>query len=331
MNTKDYIRSLFKDYEETEALKDFMEELQSNLDARIASLVRKGLSGDEAFARAAGELGDISVLAGELSLKRRQEVFEDAYMGIKKYMTPLRAAAYLFFGALLVFGAGFAVITSLAVADQVITEGAPAAELRIARPAAAFGILLLFLTVSVSGLTFLGATQETAARHPLSPKRALWYTLAATLVVFGMIFFPLVYFTVHGAAESGIDRSLTANTPLIGALTVTMPFCVSGLGLLVFLWLTEKNRLKPWAMKYRGAKIRETMEAWNSPAGAARFGLFSGAVWIAAFGVFFVLGFRTGFRFSWLAFVFAAAVQLLIQGLMYKAKRPEEDQAKETG
>jgi hypothetical protein len=40
MNTKEYVQSLFSDYEETEGLKDFMEELQSNLDARIASLER---------------------------------------------------------------------------------------------------------------------------------------------------------------------------------------------------------------------------------------------------------------------------------------------------
>ncbi|MDR3172063.1 MAG: hypothetical protein LBU17_10625 [Treponema sp.] len=39
MNTKDYVKSLFKDYEETEALRDFMEELQTNLDDRIASMV----------------------------------------------------------------------------------------------------------------------------------------------------------------------------------------------------------------------------------------------------------------------------------------------------
>jgi hypothetical protein len=84
MSTKDYIGSLFRDYEETEGLKDFMEELQSNLDERIASLVRKGQSEKEAFEKACVELGDISTLAKELSLKKRREVFEEAYMDIKK-------------------------------------------------------------------------------------------------------------------------------------------------------------------------------------------------------------------------------------------------------
>jgi hypothetical protein len=331
MNTKDYIKSLFRDYEETEGLKDFMEELQSNLDARIASLARKGLSEAEAFARATGELGDISVLAGELSLKRRQEVFEDAYMGVRRYMSPLRVAAYLFFGVVLIFGIVLSIVSGLAVTDLITIEGAPLEEIKIQQPGAVFGVLLLFLTVSVAGLTFLGATQETAARHPLSVKRALWYTLAAALIVFGVILFPLVYLTTHGLAESGIYRNITGNTALMGALVVTTLFCVSGLGLLIFLCLTEKNRLKPWALKYRGEEARKSMEMWNNPAKAARFGLVSGALWTFAVGIFFALSFAVehGFSFSWLVFIFTAAIQLLIQAFMSKPKNPPEDQHKE--
>ena len=84
MNTEEYVHSLFADYEETQGLKDFMEELQSNLDARVASLVKKGLSEQDAFEKACAELGDISVLADELSLKKRREVFEEVYMDIRK-------------------------------------------------------------------------------------------------------------------------------------------------------------------------------------------------------------------------------------------------------
>jgi uncharacterized membrane protein len=111
----------------------------------------------------------------------------------------------------------------------------------------------------------------------------------------------------------------------MGALVVTTFFCIPGLGLLIFLWLTEKNRLKPWARKYRGEESRKNMEMWNNPAGAARFGLFSGAIWIFAFGLFFALGFLIGFKVSWLAFVFAIAIQLLIQAFMYKTKTPSEN------
>ena len=104
MKTKEYIQSLFSDYEETDGIKDFMEELQSNMDARISSLARKGLPEQEAFNRACAELGDISVLADEFSLKKRREVFEEAYMDIRKYMSAKRVVAYISFGVLAIFG-----------------------------------------------------------------------------------------------------------------------------------------------------------------------------------------------------------------------------------
>jgi hypothetical protein len=326
MNTKDYVKSLFKDYEETESLNDFMEELQSNLDARIASLIRRGLSKDEAFGKAAGELGDISVLAGELSLKRRQEVFEDAYMGIRKYMNPFRTGAYLFFGAILVFGVIFSIVSNLAVADRMITEGVPLSQIKIERPGATFGTLLAFLTTAVAGLTFLGVSQETAARYPLGRKRSLWYTLAAVLITSGVVFFPLVYFTTQGVAESGLDKYVTGNTPIIGALAGAAFLCIPGLVLLIFLCLTEKNRLKPWAIKTQTEEIKKSMELWNNPSTALRFGLFSGALWTFTVGLFFALGFLIGFGFSWLVFVFATAGQLLIQALMHGKESPAEIQ-----
>jgi hypothetical protein len=51
--------------------------------------------------------------------------------------------------------------------------------------------------------------------------------------------------------------------------------------------------------------------------------MLSGAVWICAAGLFFLTGFLAGFRFSWLAFVFALAVQLIIRSLMIKTT-PED-------
>jgi hypothetical protein len=46
--------------------------------------------------------------------------------------------------------------------------------------------------------------------------------------------------------------------------------------------------------------------------------MFSGAIWIFAVGLFILLGFLIGFKFSWLVFIFAVAFQLLIQGFMFK-------------
>jgi hypothetical protein len=243
-------------------------------------------------------------------------------MGIRKYMTPFRVVAYLIFGAVLVFGVIFSVVSNLAVADWRIIEGVPLAQIKIERLGATFGTLLVFLTASIAGITFLGVSQETAASYPLSKKRSLWYTLSAALIVFGATLFPLVYFTTNGVAESGLDMHVTGNTPIIGALTVATFFCIPGIGLLIFLCLTEKNRLKPWAMKTQAEEIKKSMEMWNDPSTALRFGLFSGALWIFAFGLFFVLGFLASFKFSWLVFVFTIAAQLLVQAFMVRERKP---------
>jgi hypothetical protein len=60
------------------------------------------------------------------------------------------------------------------------------------------------------------------------------------------------------------------------------------------------------------------MAIFSDPVTSARFGMISGALWIFAVGLFFLLGFLSGFQFSWLVFVFAMAAQLAIQGLMIK-------------
>lgn len=301
MNTKEYIRSLFGAYEETAELNDFMEELQSNMDSRIMSLVKKGMTGENAFARVSAELGDITSLADEMSLKRRQEVYQDIYMGIRNYMNPCRIAAYVICGMILAFGIISALVAYLGVAGTAVKESGISES---AAKTAAFGTLLLFLTASVSGFTFLGATQETAVRYPLGKRRAALYTLAAALISFGASLFPLVYFAVD-------DRGI------LPAFASEIPFLIPGGALLAFLVLSEKDRLKPWAKNHYREEIKKSMDAWNS-AENSRFGLFSGAIWILAAGLFLLLGFTVSFKYSWLVFVFATAFQLFVQGILQK-------------
>jgi hypothetical protein len=298
MNAKTCIDSLFAGYEETEALADFKEELLSNLNAKIESLMQKGMDRAAAFEKANAELGDVSALADELSLKRRREIFEEVYMDIRSYMTAPRVAGFVVSGFLALFGVVSGIITWFAV------RGSLEMDLNLT---AAFGVLIPFITASIAGFTFLGLTQETAASCPMGKKRAALYTLAAALIAFGITSMPVTYFSV---------RYSGAQVELIGVFGLFIPFVLPGGGLLAFLALTEKDRLKPWAKEFRAGALRREMELWNDPAIAARLGLFSGAIWIFAAGLFFLLGFTAGFKFSWLVFVFATAVQLLVQGLM---------------
>ena len=320
MNAKELVDSLFEGYEETAALVDFKEELLGNLNAKIESLVKQGLDEKTAFEKASAELGDLSALADELSLKKRKEVFEEAYMDIRKYMSAGRVAAYTVFGVLALFGIIVAAIAFFAAREIKLSLNIDLT--------AFFAIMLPFLTAAVSGFTFLGVTQETSSLCPVSKKRGIWYALAAGSIAFGLFTMPVMYFSgkIAGEIIGGIIDGFTGTTiPNIGSLAVLVPvislmipFILPGIGILVFLTLSEKDRLKPWAKDFHKKAVEREMAMWQDPRSAGRFGIFSGAIWIFAIGLFILLGFFIGFKFSWLVFIFAIAIQLLVQGFMYK-------------
>jgi len=317
MNAKEFVDSLFNGYEQTEALADFKEELLANLNAKIENFIRKGMDTDAAFAKASAELGDVSSLADELSLKKRKEVFEEVYMDIRMYMPARRVAGYLVFGILAVFGITVALITLFATRSIEFMSNTSLDLTSF------FGAMMPFLTAAVIGFTFLGVTQETASMLPVSSKRGAWYATAAGLIAFGLFTMPIVYFSTK-LANNIVNDVLDFDIPvknletLVPVISMIIPFVLPGIGLLTFLILTEKDRLKPWAKNFQNKVAEGEMAIWNDPSKAARFGMFSGAIWIFAAGIFIVLGFLIGFKFSWPVFIFATAFQLLVQGRMYK-------------
>ena len=315
MRTKEFVDSLFKGYEETAALADFKEELLGNLNAKIESFTKKGMDAEEAFAKASAELGDVSALADELSLKKRKEVFEEVYMDIRNFMDAKRVGGYVTFGALALFGIISAVIVFFATGRRISNIDLTAV----------FATMLPFLTAAVAGFTWLGLTQETASEYPVSKKRAAWYAAGAGLIAFGLLTVPVVLFgRLNEEAHEALGAIPSLNgggLEILGAISVLIPFVLPGIGILAFLGLTEKDRLKPWAKDFRDKTVKREMEMWSDPATAMRFGVFSGAIWIFAVGLFLLLGFLIGFKFSWLVFIFATAFQLLIQGLMSRPLR----------
>jgi len=237
-------------------------------------------------------------------------------MDIRNFMDAKRVGGYVTFGALALFGIISAVIVFFATGRRISNIDLTAV----------FATMLPFLTAAVAGFTWLGLTQETASEYPVSKKRAAWYAAGAGLIAFGLLTVPVVLF---GRLEEGAQEALGAipalninggGLEILGAISVLIPFVLPGIGILAFLGLTEKDRLKPWAKDFRDKAVKREMEMWNDPATATRFGMFSGAIWIFAAGVFILLGFLIGFKFSWLVFIFATAFQLLVQGVMSKPK-----------
>ena len=318
MEAKQFVDSLFKGYEETAALADFKEELLGNLNAKIEDLVKKGMEPDAAFAKASAELGDVSALADDLSLKKRTEVFEDAYMGVSRYMSAGRVAAYVVFGVLAFFGITVACLAFFATGKIGLNKHI---ELT-----AFFATMMPFLVAAVTGFTYLGMTQETASMYPVSKKRGAWYSVAAGLIAFGIFTMPIVYFGgkfagdiidgISGATIQNLDHVIA----IVPVISLIIPFVLPGIGILVYLCLSEKDRLKPWAKDFRDKTVAREMAMWSDPAVATRFGMFSGAIWIFAVGLFFLLGFIISFKFSWLVFIFAVAFQLVMMGVMSKGE-----------
>jgi hypothetical protein len=311
MNTQAYIDTLFVDYQETSALADFKEELRGHLDERIEGLVKKGMSEQAAFEKAVKELGDMSVVADGISRRKRQEVISEMYMKTRSYISPKRGVLYALCG--LVGGTGILIPLITWFASGVIM--------------AALGAIIPFGLVGALGFVLLGLTQETAAREAMSLRRALWYVLAVGLVLFGVLVALITYSAMASSLEAGHAAAAAAgstvdepvSSPLVGAIGVLMVFVLPGVALGAYLILTERDRTKPWAVLRREEASRQANEIFANPAQAQRFGLFSGALWIAAIGTFIFLTISVGIEFSWLALVVALVAQLLLQASFTKS------------
>jgi len=61
---------------------------------------------------------------------------------------------------------------------------------------------------------------------------------------------------------------------------------------------------------------------FGDPSRETKFGLYTAALWIFAIALSVSMGFYIGFHYSWIVLVFAVAVQLLLQAVLYpKNKR----------
>lgn len=261
MDIQKHIDKMFADYQENPALADFKEELTIHIDERIKGLVKKGMDEKSAFEKAINELGDVSVIADEIGKKKRQDVFSEMYMKTRNYITPVKGALYVLCGLVL----GLAVILPLLTwyASGMVTGTVM--------------VLLPFGMAAVLGFLFLGLMQETATREAMSWKRAIWYVLAAGLILFGVLVAFVTYFGMESVGPSNsadvIDTYVytlygnkmfkQGSTSVVGAITVLMIFSLPGIALGIFLILTEKDRSKSWVIRQREEQMKYADEHFS--------------------------------------------------------------------
>lgn len=152
----------------------------------------------------------------------------------------------------------------------------------------------LFRRLKVKGLPQdHGLTQETEWDYGMSHKRALFYSLASEILLFGIIASGVEYFQGQS---------------LLVVFSTLMPFIIISAIIYAYLGLTEKSRSKmdsDWAKHW--------VEYYSNPQTAMLRGAISGALWIFSFAAFFILGYTWTWRFSWIVFVVAISCESLIE------------------
>ena len=90
---------------------------------------------------------------------------------------------------------------------------------------------------------------------------------------------------------------------------------VLGVLLATYLGVTQTNRHKPWT-KAAAANYQFHNKWEDNPQDAARYGMYSGALWLLAIGAFVALSLTVGFAWSWIAFLVAILVQMIMTARM---------------
>jgi hypothetical protein len=296
------LEEIFKDYEETAGLRDLKDEIAANLSESIQGMTAsQGLSGEAALQQALDKLGDITEVADRVSRQKRQEIIGGAF-ALPVPLDRVHIIAYPAAGLALAFGM---VICGIVFFSAGLMP--------------AIATLIPFAVIPLSAFVFLALTQETRVHYPMTRKRSLLYSLAAALILFGLFTGAIVLLTatILSPEEFAVPQEIPnavrilKNINIISALGSIIPFVLPGAAMLALLILSEKDRKKPWVHR---------MEEEQSRNYDTRFGLIAGALWIFAAALFCILTVTIGIRYSWLTFIFALAVQLLIMSGFEKKK-----------
>jgi hypothetical protein len=249
----------------TAEVQDLKEEMRANLVARAAELEHSGSSPDQAARRAMAELGDIRSVIDETGGGSAQAA---PWLGQRVRPKP-----------------GFVMRT--VVLSLIAAAALAAVVLGVFRA----GVPLWAQAVSCAVLAVCGGVivtdalrQETTTNYPVPSRRAIGYGISAALALVGT-----------GLAVLGVPE-------------VSVPWFVGG-GLAVvasvigftYLGATQTNRHKPWVLNLH-RQYHEVDDGFNhDPAAAARFGLYTVAIWLIAVAAFIVLSITVGWAWSWLA------------------------------
>ena len=272
---KNYVDGLFTDIYDTKQLRELKEEVSANLLEKVNDFIANGNNEDEAFKKAISSIGDMGELVE--SLKKASELKVEQDMFKKHTLDKKHVIGYLVASAILLFGVMTSGIVYLQQKSLLNTAGT----------------LMPFFTSYACLFIYFGLTQETAHDYAMNRKRALAYSLATGVMLFGLFTTGIVYFN---------------GNELFEVLATSMPFIIPSVLVFIYLGLTEKSRTKmdcEWQKQW--------IEYYSNPETIMLRGNISGALWIFTIAAFFLIGLTLGWKYSWLVFLGAAGFEVLIE------------------
>ncbi len=280
---------------------DLKEELRTGLIERAAELHATGISEEQAAARAVAELGDIRALlddgsgSGAPIQEPRPSWSADHDLIARNKVRPK---------------AGFVVGIVLAALAGV---GAATAYtlLAVQGTVAALPWLAALAGLAVGWILSSSLAQETTTNHPLPRGRAAAWGLAAMLVTIGV-----------GVGLVAVPA--WGDDPAVVWIIAGGSLVVAGCVLFTWLGVTQTNRKKAWTRQLSG-NTTGVDNFSRDPASAARFGIYTAAIWATAFLGCVVLGFTVGWRLAWTPLVAGWIVMMLVLARMNFGSRRGAD------
>jgi MFS family permease len=274
---------------------DLKEEIRANLVARVDELESSGVAPGEAAQRAIAELGDVRDLVegtGEGS-DRGGAASAPGYAEFARHRVRPKAG---FVTRVTIWSIAAVAGIALGILGAVGVLSLP------------LGVDVLLFGIAATGLALIvgdALSQETTTNHPMPQRRAGAYALATFLGAFGLGFGGLV---------------VTSAMPIWG-LTFAVVGVVAGVVLFAFLGASQTNRHKAWVREmHRTQTPANRFE--EEPETAARFGIYTVAIWALTVAAYFVLVPFVGWAWAALAFLVGFGFWMLVLArMLFGARR----------
>ncbi|WP_350349556.1 permease prefix domain 1-containing protein [Agromyces sp. G08B096] len=293
----------FAGVEVTPDLQDLKEELRDSLLSRQAELEAAGVAPGDAARRAFAELGDLDEIIGGTDASSPAPAAsrtpgssgQRAQLAMAVQRVRPKPGFVVRTVLLAILGAAALVLLVLG-----LTPVLPLPVGALVGLALGFGIALGLVTGDA-------LRQETTTNHPMPAARAWGYGAATGVLLLALALIPVVLLYLE-----------------LGWIAVPAVAAVAAIGVLSFLGATQTNRHKAWVLRYHHESTPPNRFE-EDPASAARFGIYTAAIWTVAIVATPIVGFTAGWVWSPLPIIAAFVVMLVVLARMLFGDRRDAD------